>query len=66
MARAQETEDAELVAMAALVFHESVVTQGEIAKYGEPQSDPFTDAVRSLYALLDARGMLAEKGAPRG
>jgi hypothetical protein len=52
--KAQETEDAELLALAALVYHESAVLAAGV---GVP-FDPYTPAVQELRDRLVARGVL--------
>jgi len=54
VSRAEESYAAEVVALAALTFHDAVQLQGHIARYGEPQWDPnHTDGPsRRLEVLL--------------
>lgn len=59
MAKAQETEDAELLALAALVNRETAEWQYGCQRYGEAQWDPNTEAKRALYGMLLARGVLS-------
>lgn len=61
MAKAQETLDAEMLALAALVNHEAATINGDVAKYGEPQFNPRTPASIALYALLEARSVIAKE-----
>lgn len=60
--KAQETEDAELLALAALVAHETALLNADVAKYGEPQCDPHSEAARVLHGMLIARGVLPGTG----
>lgn len=57
---AQETEDAELVALAALLFHAAAQTQGMIAHTGDVSWDPSEprEVWQAIYERLQARGVL--------
>lgn len=55
-----ESEDAELIAVAALVRHQAAVIEGQVRQFGELQFDPWTPEVRALEAMLKLRGVLSQ------
>lgn len=64
--KAQETEDAELIALAALVAYDTACINADVAKYGEPQCDPTSESARVLRGHLIARGVLPAIEPTRG
>lgn len=59
--KANETLDAEHVALAAAVFHQPAIIHGTVKQHGQIPFDPWTPEYNALVAALKLRGVMPQE-----